>query len=230
MEFFYKLKIICGVCLLAILPFMNSLRAQRPEIVKKNKIYCQQVQMDSLQAMVELRRLMPDLVYDLRYATASNFTGKQLYKTGKYTYLRTAPASALEKVQETLHQQGLGLKIFDAYRPYHVTVKMWELVHDERYVANPANGSGHNRGLAVDLTLVDLATGKEVDMGTGFDNFTDSAHHDFTALPGLVLQHRALLKQIMEQHGFRALSTEWWHYSWPNDRNYAVMDINFKGR
>ena len=230
MEFSYKIKIICGVWLLATLPMGSFLKAQPPVIVKKYKIYCEQVQTDSFQHMVELKKLVPGLLYDLRYATSENFTGKRLYRTGKYAYLRSAPAAALQKAEEALALKGLGLKIFDAYRPYHVTVKMWDLIHDERYVANPANGSGHNRGLAVDLTLVDLATGKELDMGTGFDNFTDSAHHDFAALPATVLQNRKLLKEIMEQQGFRALSTEWWHYSWPNDRNYAVMDVEFKGR
>ena len=127
-----------------------------------------------------------------------------------------------------MKKQGLGLKIFDAYRPFHVTQKMWELIKDERYVADPSKGSGHNRGLSVDLTLVDLKTGKELNMGTGFDHFTDTAHHNFTALPAEVLKNRKLLKELMEKQGFRALSTEWWHYSWPNDRNYPLLDIRFR--
>jgi D-alanyl-D-alanine dipeptidase len=105
---------------------------------------------------------------------------------------------------------------------------MWELVHDERYVANPANGSGHNRGISVDLTIVDLVSGRELDMGTGFDNFTDSAHHSFASLPASVLRNRRLLKATMEKYGFKALETEWWHYSWPNDHRYDVLDIGFK--
>src|SRR6476620_9652476 len=105
---------------------------------------------------------------------------------------------------------------------------MWELVHDERYVANPSKGSGHNRGLSIDLTLVDLKTGKEIEMGTGFDNFTDSASHSFINLPEEILQNRKLLKETMEKYGFKPLQTEWWHYSWPNDRNYEVFDMDFK--
>ncbi len=102
------------------------------------------------------------------------------------------------------------------------------MVKDERYVANPAKGSGHNRGLAVDLTIVDLKTGQELDMGTGFDNFTDTAHQGFTGSAG----HSAYktvepLKTMMQKHGFTPLETEWWHYYWPNDKNYEVLDIPF---
>ena len=105
---------------------------------------------------------------------------------------------------------------------------MWDLIKDERYVANPSKGSGHNRGLSVDLTIITLNTGQELDMGTGFDHFSDTAHQDFTSLAGQVLKNRKLLKETMEKYGFKALSTEWWHYSWTNDRNYAVLDIDFK--
>ncbi|HYE55097.1 MAG TPA: M15 family metallopeptidase, partial [Chitinophagaceae bacterium] len=124
--------------------------------------------------------------------------------------------------------QGYGLKIWDAYRPYSVTEKFWEMVKDERYVANPAKGSGHNRGLAVDLTIINLATGKELDMGTGFDNFTDTAHHTFTQLSPTVLENRKLLRQTMESCGFTAFESEWWHYFLPNPGHYTILDIPFK--
>jgi D-alanyl-D-alanine dipeptidase len=178
--------------------------------------------------MIELKSVMPSLDYDLRYATNNNFTKKQLYKNGKTTFLRSPAAEALKKAQQELATKGYGLKIFDAYRPYSATKKMWDLIHDERYVANPTKGSGHNRGLSVDLTLIDLKTGKELDLGTGFDNFSDSAGHAFSSLPADVLQNRKLLKETMEKFGFKPLQTEWWHYSWPNDRNYEVLDIDFK--
>jgi D-alanyl-D-alanine dipeptidase len=118
--------------------------------------------------------------------------------------------------------------VFDAYRPWSATRKMWELVQDERYVANPAKGSNHNRGLAIDLTLIRLSTGEELDMGTGFDNFTDTAHHTFTNLPQPVIKNRILLKGIMEKKGFASFESEWWHYTWTNNRNYEVLDIDFK--
>lgn len=190
--------------------------------------YRDQVKNDPSKRMVELQSVMPELQYDLRYATTNNFMHRRMYPASvRYTFLRAPAATALATVQAALRQQGYGLKIFDAYRPYSVTVSFWELVKDERYVANPARGSGHNRGLAVDLTLIDLTTGKELDMGTGFDNFTDTAHQSFTQLSPAVLQNRQLLKTTMQKHGFTPLETEWWHYYWPNDKNYEVLDIPF---
>ncbi len=111
--------------------------------------------------------------------------------------------------------------------PYAVTEKFWELIHDPRYVADPSKGSGHNRGVAVDLTIIDLSTKKELDMPTGFDNFTDSAHHDFVFLPEKVLANRRLLKETMEKYGFVEFPTEWWHYSLPDPERFAPMDISF---
>jgi zinc D-Ala-D-Ala dipeptidase len=141
--------------------------------------------------------------------------------------MRLPAARALSKVQDELNKQGLGLKIYDAYRPYFVTEKFWELVHDDRYVADPKKGSGHNRGIAVDLTIIDFRTKKELVMPTGFDNFTDSAHHDFVNLPDEILKNRKLLKETMEKFGFVEFPTEWWHYSLPHPENYEVMDLPF---
>jgi zinc D-Ala-D-Ala dipeptidase len=178
--------------------------------------------------MTELKTLVPNIVYDLRYATKDNFTHRKLYENGTQTFLRQPVAKALQKVQDDLNQKGYGLKIFDAYRPYSVTKKMWDLIHDERYVADPSKGSGHNRGLAVDLTIINLKDGMELNMGTGFDNFTDTAHQTFKNLAADILSNRKLLRNTMEKYGFKALETEWWHYSWPNDKNYEVLDIDFK--
>lgn len=193
------------------------------------KAYQALVKADSVKKMTELHFLMPELVYDLRYASVNNFMHRLMYPDNtRFTFLRSAPARALAAVQQELSLQGYGLKIFDAYRPYAITVKFWELVKDERYVANPSKGSGHNRGLAVDLTLVVLESGKELDMGTGFDNFSDSAHQNFTGLTAIALKNRQLLKSIMVKHGFAPLETEWWHYYWPNDRDYEVLDLSFE--
>lgn len=221
-----NIKIYYRVISFLLLPFSPSAFAQPLKIVKKLKDHCHQVENDSLKRMVELKSLDSTIVYDLRYATKNNFTGRKLYKSGDLVFLRTSPARALKIVQEELAQKGLGLKILDGYRPYHVTKRMWDLIKDERYVANPSKGSGHNRGLAIDLTIIDISTAKELDMGTGFDNFSDTAHHAFMELSSRVLQNRSLLRAVMEKHGFRALSTEWWHYSWPNDRSYDVLDLD----
>jgi D-alanyl-D-alanine dipeptidase len=173
--------------------------------------------------------MVPGLVYDLRYATTNNFMKRLMYPAGtNITFMRLPAVKAMQQVQQELNKSGLGLKIFDAYRPFSVTVKFWELVHDERYTANPSKGSGHNRGIAADLTIINLKTGKELDMGTGFDNFTDSAHHAFTKLPEEVLQNRLLLKSTMEKYGFKAFDTEWWHYFLDNGSKYEILDIDFK--
>jgi len=227
MQFSNKIKIIYIVFLFSNIQLCTFAFAQvKP--VKKSKLYWRQVQSDSLLLMVEIRTAIPNIIYDLRYATNHNFTNTKLYDTDTTTFLRAAVVNALQKVQHDLNLEGCGIKIFDAYRPYAVTKKMWNLIHDERYVANPSKGSGHNRGLAIDLTIVNLKDGLEFNMGTGFDNFTDTAHHSFKSLPTLVLQNRSLLKETMEKYGFKALETEWWHYSWPNDRKYDVLDIKFK--
>ena len=144
------------------------------------------------------------------------------------TFLRLPAAKALKQAEDELRVKGLGFKIWDAYRPYSVTESFWELVGDDRYVADPRKGSGHNRGIAVDLTIIELGSGKELNMGTGFDNFTDTAHLDFTALPQQILSNRSLLKSIMEKYGFISFATEWWHYSWPNAATFEVLDLSFK--
>ncbi|MGQ0738747.1 MAG: M15 family metallopeptidase [Bacteroidota bacterium] len=201
----------------------------RPPVTFKWDDYKKQVKNNPSKKMVELKSLIPGLVYDLHYAGTNNFMRRLMYPEGtNSTFLRQPAAEALKKVQEELNSMGLGIKIFDAYRPYSVTVKFWKLVKNERYVAHPKNGSGHNRGAAVDLTIINLKTDKELDMGTGFDNFSDTAHHTFIKLPEEVLQNRILLKTTMENYGFRAYNDEWWHYSWPEAAKFELMDIDFK--
>lgn len=201
----------------------------RPQVTDKVKEYKQQIKSDSAKKMVELKKVIPDIIYDLRYASTNNFMNRFMYpKNTSVTFLRTAAANALLQVQKELNIKGLGLKIFDAYRPYSVTVKFWELVKDERYVANPANGSGHNRGTTVDLTIIKLKSGDELNMGTGFDNFSDTAHHNFTSLKEEILQNRLLLKNTMAKHGFKPYEMEWWHYSFTDSVKYELLDINFK--
>src|ERR1700730_3407534 len=184
---------------------------------------------DSTKSMAELKRLIPNLSYDLRYATTNNFMKKRMYpRKTTCTFLRLPAAYALKEAQEDLNQQGFGLKIWDAYRPYSVTESFWELVKDERYVADPAKGSGHNRGIAVDLTIIQILNCRELNMGTGFDNFTDTAHHSFTNLPAEILQNRLLLKSTMEKYGFISFPSEWWHYSLPDPAAYELLDLSFK--
>lgn len=197
-------------------------------VVRSQKTYQHQITVDSNMQLVELHSLIPDLIYDLRYSGFNNFVQQPVYPTHLSTaYLRLPAARALQQIAAELKQQGLGIKIYDAYRPFSVTVRFWELVKDERYVAHPSKGSGHNRGLAADLTIIRLDTNEELNMGTGFDHFSDTAHHNFMQLPEQVLNNRKLLRTVMERYGFTALETEWWHYYWPNDRNYDLLDFSF---
>lgn len=201
--------------------------AQPANIINTRKQYQLSIDSNLQKKLININKTIPTIILDLRYSTKNNFTKTKLYTKAYTTYMRVAPANALLQVQNNLAKKGLGIKIFDAYRPYIATKLMWNLIHDERYVANPKNGSNHNRGLAIDLTIVNLKTLQELDMGTSFDNFTDTAHHSFTQLPTTILANRKLLKTTMEFFGFTAFDTEWWHYTWPNNENYEVMDLSF---
>jgi D-alanyl-D-alanine dipeptidase len=172
---------------------------------------------------------IPGIIMDLRYATANNFMHKNLYPANtKISYLRKTVFQALVSVAAELSHRGLALVIFDAYRPYQVTIDLWIPIQDERYAANPAKGSGHNRGVAVDLTLADSKTHQLLSMPTGFDSFSDSAHQDFKGTDVKRIANRELLKQVMVKYGFIPLSTEWWHFSWPLPEKFEVLDLSFE--
>ena len=177
--------------------------------------------------LVDLTKYIPHIRLDIRYATANNFTHQVLYQRAA-AYLKLPAAKALKEVQEELEERGLGLLIYDGYRPFSVTQKMWEIVPDERYAANPAKGSGHNRGIAVDLTLCDLKTGKPLAMPTDFDDFTEKAHQSYNVQDTSVANNRKLLREVMERHGFINLTTEWWHFYLKDGQEYPLMNIDFK--
>lgn len=179
--------------------------------------------------MVELKKIVPNIKYDLRYAQKTNFTSHRLYpKRLKTTYLRKEAAIALMSVALELEQLGLGILVWDAYRPFSVTEKFWDLIHDERYVANPMKGSGHNRGIAIDMTIYDLKSGSPLDMPTGFDDFSEKAYHGYQNLTDNKIKNRDLLKSVMEKNGFIKFDTEWWHYSLPTPSKYDILDITFQ--
>jgi zinc D-Ala-D-Ala dipeptidase len=220
----YILRLLCSILLTTAITASGQI-----QVTKKPDAYVQQVLADPSKKMVELKSVIPEIIYDLKYATTDNFMHRRMYPAGtNKTYLRQPVVQALSAVQKELNQRSLGLKIFDAYRPYSVTVRFWELVRDERYVANPAKGSGHNRGVAVDLTLINLSSNIELDMGTGFDNFSDTAHWDFTSLSEPILKNRNYLKEIMEKNGFIAYENEWWHFYGPEASRFEVLDLPFK--
>lgn len=185
-----------------------------------------QEQQDALpdSAFVDLLTLDSTFVLDMRYATDSNFLKAKVYDCDQ-CLLRAVVAKALVKVQQSLADKGVRIKLYDCYRPLDIQKRMWKIMPDDRYVGNPyGNGSVHNKGAAVDLTLVD-AQGQELDMGTGFDHFGREAHHAYQNLPADVLENRKLLKQSMENAGFLPITSEWWHYFYKNN-GYSVA--NFK--
>ena len=217
-------------CVSAFICIANTCLAQKCKTDAKvisNKAALQQaIKADPTKRILALKKLMPDLRTDFRYASTNNFTKTILYAHAA-AYLHPAPANALKMADEELRKKGFAIKLYDAFRPFDVTCRIWRMVPDRRYVANPRKGSDHNRALAVDITLVDLKTGKELDMGTPFDSFTDTAHHAFMQLPASVLANRKLLKTTMIKSGFRIVPDEWWHYHWPNDRDYEIIDLTF---
>ncbi|HJV34735.1 M15 family metallopeptidase [Geomonas sp.] len=176
--------------------------------------------------LVDIARVVPSVVVDLRYATADNFTGKVVYGCNR-CFLAATTAKKLAAAQAELQKLGLGLKVWDCYRPLSVQRTFWALVPDERYVADPRKGSRHNRGASVDVTLV-AADGKELPMPTAFDDFTTRASQDFRDLPAQLLENRAILVRAMKSTGFHPLATEWWHYDDVDWSNYRLLDLPFE--
>jgi len=197
-------------------------------IINSTKILQSEIDSNQENKMVNLRKALPEIKLDIKYSTTQNFMHQKLCPPIRTTFLRKPAVDNLKNITRELKQQNLGIKIFDAYRPYSITEKMWEKVKDDRYAADPAKGSGHNRGAAVDLTLINLKSGKELPMGTGFDNFSDTAHPDFKNLPKEILKNRENLKSQMEKYGFKQLSTEWWHFYLPNSSSFQLLDISFR--
>lgn len=162
---------------------------------------------------IEIKSIIPDIVIDLKYASADNFVEEQMYDCPR-CFCRPEVGAQLKSIQQLLKKKGLGLKMYDCYRPSQIQQKLWNKVPNPSYVTPPKRGSMHNRGLAVDIAIVD-SLGVDLDFGTAFDFFGPRAHHTYTNLPKEVLENRTLLKETMESHGFRSIRTEWWHYSFP---------------
>jgi serine beta-lactamase-like protein LACTB len=176
--------------------------------------------------LVDLRTQVPALRFDLRYASDNNFLGAPIYEPGSVPMLERQAAEALQKAHEELRAQGFGLCVFDGYRPWSVTKLFWDATPDDmrQFVADPASGSRHNRGCAVDLTLYDLKTGELAPMPCGFDEFTPRA---YPAWPGGTERqrwHRDLLRRAMERQGFAVFEYEWWHFDFGAWREFPIQN------
>jgi D-alanyl-D-alanine dipeptidase len=177
--------------------------------------------------LVDLATLEPSLRIDLRYATPNNFTGEVIYSKARALMQRPA-ATALKRAAARARESGFGFVILDAYRPWSVTRMFWdEFPMHRAYLADPAEGSRHNRGCAVDLTLFELATGREVPMPSAYDDFSERAHPAWTGGTEAERASRDKLRAIMEAEGFTVYENEWWHFDYKGWREYPVLDVSF---
>ena len=180
--------------------------------------------------LVDVTTLDPTIKLDLRYASANNFLSTPLYTSAARAYLQRPAALALVRAHKRLEKKGYGLLIFDAYRPWHVTKMFWDATpaKDHIFVADPSQGSRHNRGCAVDLTLYDRKTGKPVAMVSGFDEMSDRAYPDYPGGTSRRRWHRDLLRRTMEEAGFSVYEAEWWHFDFRDWRRYPILNLTFE--
>jgi D-alanyl-D-alanine dipeptidase len=175
-----------------------------------------------------LAPLKSDLIRkEIMYATDNNFTKEIVYDTAA-VYLSIDARNALLKVADFLKPLNVGLVIYDAYRPYRYTVKFWEIIHDDRYVADPKKGSRHNRGCAVDVGLFNLKTGQLLDMPTAYDDFSEKASVSSKVRTKLQAKNVELLQKAMTSSGFQLFATEWWHFDFEGWEKYPIYDISFQ--
>ena len=177
-------------------------------------------------AFVNLRNYSNDFVFDMKYATADNFLKERVYPCDE-CFLRVKTVNALLEANKSFIEKGFKIKLYDCYRPRAIQKKMWRIVPDANFVANPKEGSIHNRGGAVDISLVD-SLGVEVDMGTRFDFFGEEASHYYKNLSEDILANRRFLKEIMLQHNFKSFDSEWWHYNLKGSNNDEVSNKKWR--
>ena len=204
------LVIILGVS------FLFAQTAPTPEINKREA------------DLVELIKLDKTIKLDIRYARSDNFVGRPVYTEAR-AFLQRPAAEALLKVHQKLKKEGLGLAIFDGYRPWSVTKLFWEVTPEDKrkFVANPKNGSRHNRGCAVDLSVYNLKTGELLPMPSDFDDFSDKAHPAYKGGTAEETKNRNKLRSLMEAEGFTVNDNEWWHFDYKDWKSYALYDIAF---
>lgn len=177
--------------------------------------------------LINLEKFIPGIVLDIRYATDNNFMKEKVYTLAK-AYARKPVAEALKKAQVDFKKLGYTIKVFDGYRPYAATVKFYESYRDTTYVASPYRGSRHNRGCAIDMTIVDLKTGKDVPMPTEYDSFKKEAWPSTPVKDPIIKKNRDLIISVMQKHGFKVNGSEWWHFDFIGWLKFEVMDISFE--
>lgn len=178
--------------------------------------------------LVELVALDPTIKLDIRYATANNFVGRPVYTEAR-AFLQRPAAEALVRAHHALNETGYGLLVFDGYRPWSVTKLFWDVTPRSKreFVANPKEGSKHNRGCAVDLSLYDLRTGSEVKMPSAYDEMSPRSYPGYAGGTAEERERRDLLRAAMEAQGFTVEPNEWWHFNCKEWREYPILDIPF---
>ncbi|MDI9337430.1 MAG: M15 family metallopeptidase [Alphaproteobacteria bacterium] len=179
--------------------------------------------------LIELIKLDPSFKLDIRYATPNNFVGKPVYNQAR-AFLQKPAAEALVKVQAALKPLGLGLLIFDGYRPWRITKLFWDITPDSlhHFVANPKSGSKHNRGCAIDLSLYNLKTGQEIEMTGAYDEMSQRSYPNYTGGTSEQRKYRDLLRKLMEEQGFHVYEYEWWHFDYKDWKKYRINDTPFE--
>ncbi len=220
-------KIIFIFLFINSLAFSQSTNKYNLSVISDPKILKETVHKDPKKALVPIKDYVPNITLDIKYATTQNVFYTQLYKKPA-ALVRLPVAKALAAVQKDLITQGYGLKIYDAYRPYSVTCQMFEMLPDILYMGLPWTGSKHNRGIALDLTLIYLKTKKELKMPMPFDALVYASHPEFIKLPEEVIKNRELLKTVMQKHGFKVDPMEWWHFNYVSDTVFELLDVPFE--
>lgn len=178
--------------------------------------------------LIELTKLSKTIKLDIKYATADNFVGRAVYPEAR-AFLQRPAAEALIRVHKLLKKQKLGIVVYDAYRPWAITKLFWDVVRlDQRaFVADPAKGSKHNRGCAIDIGIYNRKTGNAIPMPSAYDEFTERASPDYKGGTDEERANRDMLRKMMEAEGFTVNSNEWWHFDYNGWQDYAIYDISF---
>jgi len=221
-----KLLLRLTVIVLLAAPTFHAV-AQKLKVTRTLADYEATVEKSPEKQLVDIKAAIPDITLDIRYASSNNFMKRVMYPEAR-AFARKPVVEQLKNIQKELRKKGYGLKIYDAYRPYAITVAFYQQASDKNFVASPAKGSKHNRGCAIDLTLINYETKEEIPMPTPYDSFEAAAAANYQNLPAAVLKNRDFLIKTMESHGFKVLHNEWWHYDFIGWQNYELMDIPFK--
>lgn len=222
-----KIRVLLFCLSLSAAAFSQKKPIQKPLVINSYTRYRASVKVNPDKELIEIKKAIPDIILDIRYATRNNFMHQVMYKQAR-AFARKPVVEALKKIQKELKLKGYGLKVFDGYRPYAITIAFYQKASDKNFVANPAKGSKHNRGCAIDLTIVNLKTGKDVVMATPYDSFLPAAAANYEPVSNEVRKNRQFLINAMKKYNMNVLDNEWWHYDYSGWQSYELMDIPFE--